>query len=350
MVAKFSCVSHKLYKESNKYLKEMNIEKTGILWVYILVVLLSFPSGVGFILEDQHPLSKNILTVDDEGDGDFVSIKDALAHALPGDTIEVYSGTYEEYNITITVDRILLIGMPYELGNGSDIGKPFINGKGVDHVLIIKACNVIVSGFHIENFRVNSDCDIIVIYRDADNCTISDNILRYSSNSNLLCNSNFSKITDNIITDAGFRYGIILGNGHTTISGNVIDNCPTGICFWGGSNTTVLRNRISNCSEFGVDIGGGGLNTFQFNTFENNYVGLHIYMSVLNKINQNNFINNTYQAGYNLGLSLMAGNRFFRNYWDRPRLLPYPIKGSVLLIVPWVSFDWRPAQEPYDIS
>lgn len=315
----------------------------GIILLFIGTCII--PSATSQILR------RNIITVDDEpSDADYTSIKEALNHSSPGDIIEVYSGTYDEYNITITADGISLIGMPYELGNGSDSGKPFINGKGVNHVLNIKACNVSVSGFHIENFRVNSDCDIIVIYRGADNCTISDNILRYSSNSNLLCNSNFSKITDNIITDAGFRYGIILGDGHTTISGNVIDNCPTGICFWGGSNTTVLRNRISNCSVFGIDIGGGGLNTFQYNTIENNCIGLHIYMSVLNKVQHNNFLHNTYHASFSLGLSLMAENRFFQNYWDRPRLLPYLIKGTVLLVVPWVHFDWRPAIKFYDIT
>jgi len=314
------------------------------LWVLMLVAVLSLPASPAYSFKEMNVLSKHVITVDDEpGDADYTSIKEAVNHSTPGDTIEVYSGTYEEYNITITEDGISLIGMPYELGNGSDTGKPFINGKGVDHVLRIGACNVIVSGFHIENFRVYSDCDIIVINRDADNCTISDNILRKSSNSNILCNSNFSKITNNIITDAGFRYGIILGNGHTTVSGNIIDNCPTGICFWGGSNTTILRNRISNCSEFGIDIGGGGINTFQYNTIENNTYGLHIYGSVRNKIQYNNFLHNTHDAGFYLGLSIMAGNRFFHNYWDFPWLLPYPIKGTVLFVVPWWTFDWRPA-------
>ena len=294
---------------------------------------------------------KNIITVDDEpGDADYTSINESVQHAQPGDTIEVYSGTYQEHGINITEEGISLIGMPYELGNGSDYGKPFINGQGIEDVIFVDTQNVTISGFQIKN-RGNQpvDATTITLHWRADGCVISNNDLHFSPNSIISCDSNFSKIINNTISDAGMYYGIMLGYGHNTVSGNIIDKCPTGICFWGGSNNTIVGNRISNCSEFGIDIGGGGLNTFQFNTIENNQLGLHIYMSVLNRIKQNNFINNTYQAGYNLGLSLMAGNRFFRNYWDRPRLLPYPIKGTVLLIVPWVQFDWRPAQEPYDI-
>jgi parallel beta-helix repeat protein len=329
------------------------MEKTRLFWILMLVAVLCLPVSSAFSLKDQHYLSKHIITVDNEpGDADYTSIKEALNHSNPGDTIKVYSGTYYENRILITKENISLIGMPYELGNGSDTGKLFINGKGVSDVIRIDARNVTVSGFHIENKGVVGDWVIVNINLGANNCTLSNNTLSYSSNSIIYCGSNFSKITNNIISDAGLRYGIIFGSiAHNNyLTANVIDRCPTGICFWGGSNTTVFWNRISNCSEFGIDIGGGGLNIFQFNTFENNYVGFHIYMSVLNKIKQNNFINNTYQAGYNLGLSLMAGNRFFRNYWDHPRLLPYPIKGSVLIIVPLVSFDWYPAREPYDIS
>lgn len=50
-------------------------------------------------------------------------------------------------------------------------------------------------------------------------------------------------------------------------------------------------------------------------------------------------------------------NKWSRNYWDRPRLLPKPIIGTrrivinedLFLDIPWVNFDWHPAQEPYDI-
>jgi nitrous oxidase accessory protein len=328
------------------------MERMRVLWILMLVAVLGLPVSSAFSLINQNSFSKHIITVDNEpGDADFTSIKEALNNSNPDDTIEVYSGTYYEHGINITEEGISLIGMPYELGNGNDTGKPFINGQGIEDVIFVDTQNVTISGFQIKNWGNQPvDATTITLHWGANGCVISNNDLHFSPNSIISCDSNFSKIINNTISDAGMYYGIMLGYGHNTVSGNTIDKCPTGICFWGGSNNIIVGNRISNCSVFGIDIGGGGLNTFQFNTIENNQLGLHIYMSVLNRINQNNFINNTYQAGYNLGLSLMAGNRFFRNYWDHPRLLPYPIKGTVLLIVPWVNFDWRPAQEPYDIA
>jgi len=292
------------------------------------------------------PVSSNIITVDDEpGDADYTSIKEAVNHSNPGDTIEVYSGTYDEHNITITEDGISLIGMPYELGNGNDTGKPFINGRGLDNVISMKARNVTITGFHIEN--KGGYWTIIRIRWGADGCIISDNYLSYSGNTIVGCDSNFSKIINNTIRNAG-QYGIFLGYNYNNVSHNFIENCPRGICFWGGDRNTIIRNRISNSSEFGIDMAGATGNIFRFNTIENNAMGLHIN-GVLNRVEKNNFINNTWQARFDQGLGFTAGNRWIQNYWGRPRLLPYPIFGTVLILTPWYQFDWHPAQEPYDI-
>jgi len=95
---------------------------------------------------------KNIITVDDEpGDADFTSIKEAVNYSSPGDTIEVYSGTYHEQEIRIVNDNITLLGISHELGEGDDSGKPFINGNGTESVIQVEACHVIVSNFKIEN-------------------------------------------------------------------------------------------------------------------------------------------------------------------------------------------------------
>jgi hypothetical protein len=45
-------------------------------------------------------------------------------------------------------------------------------------------------------------------------------------------------------------------------------------------------------------------------------------------------------------------NTWDRNYWGRPRLLPKPLFGWIGFfgLIPFVIFDWHPAQEPYDIT
>ena len=327
----------------------MKISST--LWVLMLVAVLSLPGSSAFSVKDQHRLP-HIITVDDEpGVADYTSIKEALNHSSPGDTIEVFSGIYKEHGINITEEGISLIGLTYDPGNESHTGKPFIDGQGLSDVISIYTSNVTVSGFHIANNGGGiDDWTIIIIWPGANNCTISNNTLYSSSNSILICISSFNTITNNTIRWAGFNVGIGLDypGQYNVVSGNVIDRCPTGIQLAGGKNDTVVGNRISNCSEFGIDIGGGMANIFQYNTFENNYVGLHIYQSGFNRIRDNNFINNTYQAGFSEALWVYT-NHWFHNYWGRPRLLPYPIQGSNL-IFQWVQFDWRPAMKPYNIT
>ena len=92
--------------------------------------------------------SMDTITVDDEGDGDYTSIQDAIDDANPGDTIKVYSGTYIE---NVVVDKQLAImGIGEELGIGDDVDKPSIDGGSGD-VVHIYADSVNVSGFIIQN-------------------------------------------------------------------------------------------------------------------------------------------------------------------------------------------------------
>ena len=91
-------------------------------------------------------IGNNTITVDDEpGDADFTSIKEALNYSSPGDTIEVYSGTYFEQGIHIVKDNITLVGIAHELGGGGDSGKPFINGDGTAIVIHVQENHIIVS-------------------------------------------------------------------------------------------------------------------------------------------------------------------------------------------------------------
>jgi hypothetical protein len=290
---------------------------------------------------------KNIITVDNEpGDADYTSITDALNNANPGDTIEVYSGTYNEHGITITKEGISLIGIPHELGNGSDTGKPYINGQGCSvDILTADAKNVTISGFRFQNW---GGVQILFVSPNAIGCVVSNNYFRYAWNYAISLGGNYSTVSQNTIRDSG-RYGIGFWNYHMTISDNIIDNCEMGVSLgWGGFYSTVIRNHISNCSEFGIDVGGIG-NLFRFNSLENNYCGLHIYQAILTLVIQNNFINNSYDSAFYDGISPISGNHWLLNYWEKPRLLPYPIHGGAFILLPWVKFDWRPALLPYKI-
>jgi parallel beta-helix repeat protein len=316
-------------------------------WLAFGIILLFVATGIIPLVSSEPTLGRTVITVDDEpGDADYISIYDALNHSSPSDIIEVYSGTYYEHRINITVEGISLIGIPYELGNGGDTGKPFINGNGsYGKVIHVDATNVTVSGFCILNHGGES---ILDVYYKADGCVISNNYLRHASNYAISLCSNYSKITNNTIRDTYIGIGLAI-YGHNLVSDNIIENCGKGIDLgWGGSFDTIIRNRVSNCSMSGIIVGGIE-NLFQFNTLENNFFGLYIYYSQRCFIFQNNFFNNTYDSIFFEGSGPILGNHWLLNYWEKPRLLPYPILGRAFVFLPWVKFDWRPALRPYDI-
>ena len=82
-----------------------------------------------------------VITVDDEGDGDFTSIQEAVDHAKDGDIILVYSGVYNE-SVRIENKSITIEGIAHELGKGNDTGKPVIIANGIAIEIYSDNCNV----------------------------------------------------------------------------------------------------------------------------------------------------------------------------------------------------------------
>jgi parallel beta-helix repeat protein len=290
----------------------------------------------------------SIITVDDEGDGDYTSIKTALANANPGDTIEVYSGTYHEYLINIETEDIVLQGIPFELGNGSDTGKPFIDGEGHEGVLEVRVSNITVDGFRMENPGPTSNF-IFGIYHDAHHCMVSNNDFAYVTGPCVWIFGSYTQILNNNISHSAIRQGIVLRgpSNNNVVRDNVIDGCDTGILTWESENNLIEGNTVRNCEDFGIDIGYYD-NIVRYNTIENNTCGLQL-MSIRATVTNNNFIANGRNAiFYNTKFIWMYSNRWKGNYWDRPRILPYPILGQMFLL-PWIQFDWRPALTPYVI-
>ena len=101
--------------------------KKTMFYCIIIVFIVSIINTSGqtiFIRKEEipdtmQPLSSKIITVDDEGDGDFISIQNALNEVNPGDTIYVYSGQYNE-TLLVNTENIVLEGLNYELGSGND--------------------------------------------------------------------------------------------------------------------------------------------------------------------------------------------------------------------------------------
>lgn len=144
---------------------------------------------------------------------------------------------------------------------------------------------------------------------------------------------------------------------NVTVQGFTITNATDGILI-SGNFVIIKRNIICKNFNYGISIGGFGdsaiisENIIRDNGhFEPNvtgYGGIMLGITALNKIKNNNFFNNTNTNAFFFKAFL---NIWLFNYWDRPRILPYPIFGLQAIIPPifWVQFDLRPRLTPYEM-
>jgi parallel beta-helix repeat protein len=366
-------------------------------WLAIGIILLCIGTAIVPSIQSEFIYEKNIITVDDEpGDADFTSIKEAVNHSSPGDTIEVYSGTYTEQEIHLENEKLKLLGIAHELGAGNDTGKPFIKGKGVYHGSIIRILvnDVTISNFTVENtasvtnysycIHVGSDIWKIlnnITIRDCNICNSSDSIgiLVYhygaiwnlkiinnylSHSKGISCTENPSNIennsiiTGNIITDS--YCGIFDSGFNGTISGNEITNCSGKGIYLHGSENKISGNRISNCS-IGIQFGGSG-NMVNENDIDYCPVSVQ-YAGHQNNITKNNFKNYSrigiwFERWFGEQFKVLLKSRWVGNYWDAwsgvgPKIIlglqviPFGLEGH--LEIPGFEFDRQPAREPYDI-
>jgi parallel beta-helix repeat protein len=321
------------------------VKKTIVVGMLLLFVGASvFPSVISVNNAVVTPLqSFATIQVDDDGDGDYTSISDAIAHANTDDVIEVYSGTYTEH--VVVPLRVTLQGIAEELGGGGGSGKPVVDGSGSGNVIEITADGVIITGFEVMNSgtdgnvkagiytRYYSDievgtCNIHdnlngILFRDeSDGHNIHDNtILNNAKNGIWVKGSIGSTISNNIIRFSG-ENGIRLG---TATDGMISDNVESnavvnGLYVIDSTGTTVQRNSFLNNTK-GGRLENSGDSIFKINTFQgNSQHGLYLWSdSSDNLFYLNNFVENginAYDPGPQLnnqwnGLYPTGGN-----YWD----------------------------------
>ncbi len=141
------------------------------------------------------------------------------------------------------------------------------------------------------------------------------------------------------------------------IENNIVENTSDfGIRLVKSSRNTI-RNNIFSGNPIGIGFTSGGVWAYDipadchYNVIQNNeisnslYNGVYLDSSNRNTISQNDFIDNERDAKFINSF----GNRWVRNYWGRPRLLPKPIFGKIALwniSIPWINFDWCPLKFP----
>ncbi len=165
---------------------------------------------------------------------------------------------------------------------------------------------------------------------------------------------------DNIIVGnviKGYSEGISLRGrfdtfvDNTLISGNILQDNDEGIFLSSCRKTNISGNILQNNTD-GAWLCGCWKNSLSYNIImDNNDFGIWFSTSNFNKVFKNNFMNNGKNAHFSW---LSLKNSWKGNFWDKERESPYPIIGwfnpGAVIKIPWLNFDWNPAQEPYDIE
>ena len=312
----------------------------------------------------------NSYIVDDEGDGNFTTIQDAIDNATNGDIIWVYSGNYSG---SISINKtISIIGIDEEYITGNDTGNPHIWGGGA---YFIHASTVLFSNFSLGGIP---DIDKISLEYTNDsiisNCS-SDYLLLDNSNGNTIKNCEFNTKFDNFATINLLLSSNNLISDNVCNGGAVQTNYNTGICLQSSDDNQLLNNTCmaeDSINSKGIDqamyIVSSNGNTIDGNICwqsdigiklegsDNNFVsrnnitmnknnGMLLLKSNNNHIVQNNFIENPEHASF----KKCKGISWSENYWDDLKFSPkliFGTTGPLFGLIPWLNIDWRPTQVP----
>ncbi len=371
-------------------------------WVPLGIIVLFVGSAfVPTIAQDTETfrlaVGGNWLYVGGDGPGNYSKIQEAINDSSPGDTIYVYHGTYYEHiiiNKTLHLmgeDRNITIidGIEYYIATVQIVTEGVTDG-------------VIINGFTIRN----GGRGLSISNNDAPdkirNISVFDNLITLNDEGLIINGCVNSTITNNIIKNnkyqgiyilraenISYTRNIIKNNYHgitcsesnsQRIEMNIIEDNDIGILLFTGENNCYIRNIIRNNSvgiqNEGVHLSEApDLQRIEQNTIENNDKGIEYQLYSQNRVLSNNFISN----GIDLSITIAGFNLLFQmsdflvfllwshltkwdgNYWDTwHKTSPKPIGGFLILMVaaantreykiwiPYIKFDWHPAQEPYE--
>jgi parallel beta-helix repeat protein len=264
-----------------------NISVIGISILFLLLSLI--PLSQGFVNNETGNKISNgfVFYVGGYGPGNYTKIQDAIDNASDGDTVFVFSGTYNErpyVNKSINLQ-------------GENKLTTKINGMGRGDVILCEADNIIIHGFTL-NFGTESSgrwwtAGIQMLYCNF--CSIFDNIIMDNFHGIRINYGEGNTITNNIIS-SNHRRGIWAHElcYDTIISNNTIENNGySGIHIDGSDGCIVNDNVVNYNTDEGILIDHSAYNTISNNELrENNYNGIVIWISNDNHIISNKFYKN----------------------------------------------------------
>ncbi len=350
-------------------------------------------------INESKPMNNgNIFYVGGNGPNNYTKIQDAINDAKNGDTVFVFDDSSPYYENLVIEKSITLMG--------EDKATTIILGdESSDGIIVnISADDVSISGFTIQP-HMGKPAGIIVnknyTYPDYWNIEIIQNITIFN---NIIKKTDFAAIFG-IRLNNGNIYGNVIENcdgsgivlfisSNNAITDNVVADCSyRGIEISGLWSPYRIKNYINPVSEkniishntiqsnrWGIGLYSGPLNT---KISDNNIIDSHgmypdrdgigiiIHQASKTQIIRNNFVDNSQNAYFEavciIRYPQFLKNSWDNNYWGEPKNKPLRIKGNLYFIpfprlpfsisfpkyefnfneIPWIAFDWHPAQEPF---
>ena len=357
--------------------------------IFAIVVFILLISLNSIVISNSIPTKPIIIFVDDDGGVDYTNIQDAIDNASNNDIIIVYNGTYKE---NIVIDKSLkIIGennlntiidgqnknntieiksdnieiTRFKIINSSkdkwyNAGIKITSSNNWIHNNIIEKNNL---GFFIKQSTNNTINDnklygdgIILSHYEEEICipynekyfihnifnnTVNDKKLVYwvnQKNKNtpedagqiILLNCDNVIIKNTNLSNADFGC-IIINSSKCTIENCDISNSDGMIWLIHSIKNKIQHNQIiNNLQGVVLDCGSKRNLVFKNTIIKNEKLGIIIEdKSNFNKVIKNIFIDNhnnsTYFQAY---FKYCIGNKWFNNYWIKPRILPMIIFGD----------------------
>jgi len=281
--------------------------KIGVQIIILLLTFLFITTATPYVVQSAPPVSQETIIVDTNGNGDYTSIKEAIANANITDIILIRRGAYNEHDLVIS-KKIEIIG--------EDPTNTIINCSGN------VAFTLISSFIDISNLQIiNTGEYAITTLPESIGCMITNCIINIvNSGIAIDIRSSLNTISDcNIIGVNNSRQGIKIHGSNNIVRNCEIQDFSNGVLIILDSNS----NEILNCNiinnENAIDI--------RANSNNNVITGCNIYSNLQsiriwqnsnnNIVSLNNFWKNDVDAideDNNTWDNEVKGN-----YWDKYR-------------------------------
>jgi len=195
----------------------------------VVITCLVFAGVFFFLLATGEEVEARTITVDDDGEGDFTKIQDAINASDDGDIIRVFEGSYFEQMIMVNKSVSLI-------GNGSEVTRIIGNGSGV-------GIAITASGSNISGFNVSTWDKGMYIVSTSSNNTINNNTF-YSSVMDLNL-AQHNKIFNNSfisVQNSGTSGIVLYHTKFNRVGSNSFNNC--GIYIQGSKVDNWITNHI----------------------------------------------------------------------------------------------------------